>query len=242
MTPCRKSRKISPNVRQRQRRVTLEALRRARADAGLTISELAKRAGVSRDTVSNAERGLHSLQATTLHKVAHALGKAPSELLAEEERLTPKALSSSPEPTFDDVLDDEQRLALIKNLEDEIRHFAARWHDELKNAQSQDRYWHGGVQVLATGYTDIILRRDLLRKVKGIGKLSKEEQHQTFIENQSDPEFLAAMKLMEAWAYMSKAADKVDEAASDLWGAWGVREEAEQRRKAFSVIQGDLSA
>jgi transcriptional regulator with XRE-family HTH domain len=109
LTPCRKSRKISPNVRQRQRRVTLEALRRARADAGLTISELAKRSGVSRDTVSNAERGLHSLQATTLYKVAHALGKAPSELLAEEERLTPKAQSSSPEPTFDDALGDEQR-------------------------------------------------------------------------------------------------------------------------------------
>ena len=109
LTLCGIKRKISPNIRQRQRRVTLEALRRARADAGLTISELAKRAGVSRDTVSNAERGLHSLQATTLHKVAHALGKAPSELLAEEERLTPKARSSSPEPTFDDALGDEQR-------------------------------------------------------------------------------------------------------------------------------------
>lgn len=109
LTLCGIKGKIFPNVRQRQRRVTLEALRRARADAGLTISELAKRAGVSRDTVSNAERGLHSLQATTLHKVAHALGKAPSELLAEEERLTPKARSSSPEPTFDDALGDEQR-------------------------------------------------------------------------------------------------------------------------------------
>ncbi len=59
----------------------------ARADAGLTISELAKRAGVSRDTLSKAERGQHSLQASTLSKIAGALGKRPSELLAEEERL-----------------------------------------------------------------------------------------------------------------------------------------------------------
>jgi transcriptional regulator with XRE-family HTH domain len=69
---------------------------------------LAKRAGVSRDTISNAERGLHSLQASTLHKVARALGKAPSELLAEEERLVPKARSSSLEPSLLDGLEGEQ--------------------------------------------------------------------------------------------------------------------------------------
>jgi transcriptional regulator with XRE-family HTH domain len=100
---------MSRKIRQRTRRLVLKALRMARADAGLTISELAKRAGVSRDTISNAERGQHSLQATTLHKVAQALGRAPSELLAEEERLTPKAPSSSLEPTFNDVLDGERR-------------------------------------------------------------------------------------------------------------------------------------
>jgi transcriptional regulator with XRE-family HTH domain len=109
---CRRKGKISDNVRQRQRRPTLEALRRARVDAGLTISELAKRADVSRDTISHAERGRHSLQGPTLSKIAHALGRVPSELLAEEEKLAPKAESrSSPEPSFDDVLDDERRAA-----------------------------------------------------------------------------------------------------------------------------------
>jgi len=104
---------MSCNVRQRQRRPTLEALRRARVDAGLTISELAKRAGVSRDTISHAERGRHSLQGPTLGKIARALGRVPSELLAEEERLSPKKAPgrSSPEPSFDDVLDDERRAA-----------------------------------------------------------------------------------------------------------------------------------
>jgi len=77
----------------------------------LTISGLAKRAGVSRDTISNAERGLHSLQASTLHKVAQALGKAPSELLAEEEKLSPTVESSSLELSFDGALDDERREA-----------------------------------------------------------------------------------------------------------------------------------
>jgi transcriptional regulator with XRE-family HTH domain len=112
LTLCGIKRKISCNVRQRQRRPTLEALRRARVDAGLTISELAKRAGVSRDTISHAERGRHSLQGTTLSKIAHALGRVPSELLAEEERLAPKVESrSSLEPSLNDVLEEERRAA-----------------------------------------------------------------------------------------------------------------------------------
>src|SRR5215213_2629413 len=112
---------MSCNVRQRQRRPTLEALRRARVDAGLTISELAKRAGVSRDTISNAERGRHSLQGPTLRKIAHALGKAPSELLAEEERLSPKAESrSSREPP------------LFNGFEEELR---AEWQAAVDNAR-----------------------------------------------------------------------------------------------------------
>jgi transcriptional regulator with XRE-family HTH domain len=112
LTLCGIKAKISHNVRQQQRRPTLKALRRARADAGLTISELAKRAGVSRDTISKAERGLHSLQATTLFKVAQALGRTPSELLAEEEKLAPKAESrSSLQASFNAALEDMQRTA-----------------------------------------------------------------------------------------------------------------------------------
>jgi transcriptional regulator with XRE-family HTH domain len=57
---------------------------------------LAKRAGVARDTLSNAEKGRHSLQGPSLSKIARALGKAPSELMAEEERLAPKAQASLP--------------------------------------------------------------------------------------------------------------------------------------------------
>ena len=124
LTTCWKKRKISLDVRQQTRRPILKALRRARADAGLTISELARRAGVSRDTISNAERGLHSLQASTLHKVAQALGKAPSELLAEEERLIPKVESrSSLEPSlFNGVEDERRRTELAKWLEERCGH------------------------------------------------------------------------------------------------------------------------
>jgi transcriptional regulator with XRE-family HTH domain len=112
---------MSYSIRQRLRRPRLKALRMARADAGLTISELAKRAGVSRDTISKAERGLHSLQASTLYKVAQALGKAPSQLLAEEERLVPKAESrSSLEPSLFDGAEEERR-AVWEAAVDEAR-------------------------------------------------------------------------------------------------------------------------
>jgi transcriptional regulator with XRE-family HTH domain len=51
-----------------------ESAEDGRTDAGLTISELAKRAGVLRDTISNVKRGQHSLQAPTLNKLARAPG------------------------------------------------------------------------------------------------------------------------------------------------------------------------
>ena len=61
---------------------------------------MAERAGIARDTWSKTERGLHSPQASTLHKMAGALGMSASELLALEEELSPKVtppLSESPE-------------------------------------------------------------------------------------------------------------------------------------------------
>jgi transcriptional regulator with XRE-family HTH domain len=103
----------------------------ARADAGLTISELAKRAGVSRDTISTAERGHHSLQAATLNKLARALNKTPSALLAEEERLVPKAESrSSLEPSLFNGLEDERRLRYLRGWRAFVHGLARRWEKE----------------------------------------------------------------------------------------------------------------
>ena len=118
----------------------MKALRMARADAGLTISELAQRAGVSRDTISHAEKGQHSLQATTLNKVARALGKTPSEMLAEEERLAPKVESrSSLEPSFNDVLEDERREAIYDIVLTAARRQAEQDRQAANRAAESDR-------------------------------------------------------------------------------------------------------
>jgi transcriptional regulator with XRE-family HTH domain len=219
----------------------VDEVRRLRLEKGWSQNELAYHAKLAPSVISLIETGKRDPNATTLRKLANALEVRIPDLF--EERGSGKAQRrSSPEPTFNDVLDDERRLALMKSLEDEIRYFTARWQEQLKNAQDEDRYWHASVQLIASGYSDILLRRDLLRRVHGIGKLSKQDQHQKFIEDRSDPEFQAAMHLMEAWAYMSTAADEVEEAADALWGDWVIREEAEQRRATFRLIQEKRSA
>lgn len=81
--------------------------RRRRADH-LRVGEAGRRL---EGTISYAERGCHNLQGPTLSKIAHALGRAPSELLAEE-RLSPKAESrSSREPSLFNGLEKEGRKA-----------------------------------------------------------------------------------------------------------------------------------
>jgi transcriptional regulator with XRE-family HTH domain len=242
---------MSHSVTRSKRRPILKALRMARADAGLTISELAERAGVSRDTISNAEKGRHGLQATTLHKLSTALGKAPSELLAEEERLAPKVerRSSRLEPTLDDVLEGERLIAAAKRFKENLRHFTDQWQEELKDPQKQGLYWCAGVQTTAIGFTELLSKLGLFemiaRKISEVGEQSPagliaEMKKGRSGRAMSDPEFVAAMDLLAAFEEMHEVSDQVLEADDAV--DWIAVEEAEQRRKAFSVIQGDLSA
>ncbi len=57
--------------------VKLKNLRRQRV---LTIEQLAAQAGVSKNTISKAERG-GSIYPSTVHKLATALGVEPGELV-----------------------------------------------------------------------------------------------------------------------------------------------------------------
>ena len=56
----------------------------------------------------------------------------------------------------------------------------------------------------------------------------------------SDPDFRVSMALLAAFEDMHEASDHVFEVDETV--DWITIKEAEQRRKAFSVIQGDLSA
>jgi transcriptional regulator with XRE-family HTH domain len=67
-------------------------------------TELAYHAGLAPSVISQIENGKRDPSARTLRKLAEALNVEVGDLF-------PKAQSSSPEPSFDDVLDDERRAA-----------------------------------------------------------------------------------------------------------------------------------
>lgn len=60
-------------------------VRTARAEAGLTLMKLADKSGVTRDTISKIERGVHTPQAGTLAKLAKALDRPVSYFTEEGE-------------------------------------------------------------------------------------------------------------------------------------------------------------
>jgi DNA-binding XRE family transcriptional regulator len=66
--------------------VPLSTLRAARLAARLRQDDLARRAGVSRTVVSNAERYPESLTKASATRIAAALGLAPEDLLARQAR------------------------------------------------------------------------------------------------------------------------------------------------------------
>jgi transcriptional regulator with XRE-family HTH domain len=58
-------------------------LRIARSRAGMTLMELEAASGVGASTISKIERGVSQPQATTLHKLAEALGVSVADLFGE---------------------------------------------------------------------------------------------------------------------------------------------------------------
>ncbi len=59
-------------------------LRRARRGRALSQQDLSAATGVAQATLSDLERGKRGARASTLRKLAEALGVEPAELMAEE--------------------------------------------------------------------------------------------------------------------------------------------------------------
>ena len=62
-----------------------EALRLARAKAGLEQAQLAERVDVNQGQVSDWERGYNGCRLGMLHKLAEALGCSPADLMIRQE-------------------------------------------------------------------------------------------------------------------------------------------------------------
>ena len=61
-----------------------DSLRRLRAENALTLRALAETSGVSYDTINKLELGRRPAHASTIRKLAHALGVEPRELMQGE--------------------------------------------------------------------------------------------------------------------------------------------------------------
>jgi transcriptional regulator with XRE-family HTH domain len=62
-----------------------DSLRRLRAERALTLRDLAQISGVSYDTINKLELGRRPAHASTIRKLANALGVEPRELMQGEE-------------------------------------------------------------------------------------------------------------------------------------------------------------
>jgi transcriptional regulator with XRE-family HTH domain len=58
-----------------------DSLRRLRAENALTLRALAETSGVSYDTINKLELGRRPAHASTIRKLAHALGVEPRKLM-----------------------------------------------------------------------------------------------------------------------------------------------------------------
>lgn len=63
--------------------VDVEKLRALRRSQVLSVRELAKEADVNKNTVYNLEHGSGNAHASTIRKLASALGVSPADLLAD---------------------------------------------------------------------------------------------------------------------------------------------------------------
>jgi transcriptional regulator with XRE-family HTH domain len=219
----------------------MERIRQLRKAKGLSQAKLAVMADMDPATLNRLEQGKGNPNIRTLERVAGALGVEVADLLGKAS--APPSL----EPSFNDVLDDERRIAAIKRFEENLRHFTGQWREELKDPQKQGRYWCVGVQATAIGLTELISKLDLFRRIGEVGEgspsgLIPEIKKGRNGRAMSDPEFVAAMDLLTTFHDMHKAADEALEADAAAEDDWLAREEAAQRRKAFSVIQGEMTA
>jgi transcriptional regulator with XRE-family HTH domain len=218
-------------------------IRRLREEKGWNQTELGFHADMSPSIVSLIENGKRNPSTATLAKIASALEVEVVDLFPKGTR------RSSPEPSFNDVLEGERQLGAAKTFTDNLNHFAQKWREEAREPENQGVYWCLGVQATAIGLTDIFRK---LGFSKIIGRKLREVKEQTpagLVEEikkgksgraMSDPDFRVFMDLLSAFEDMHEASDQVLEVDETV--DWITIKEAEQRRKAFSVIQGDLSA
>ncbi len=132
----------------------MDRIRQLRKERGLSQAKLAVMADMDPATLNRLERGTGNPNLKTLERVANVLDVGVADLL-------PKALRrSSPEPTFNDVLDGERR-ASLRSWVGFVGRLADRWAEEIEERGAAKKHvmmlpnLHWAVEIMGT-YTDVV--------------------------------------------------------------------------------------
>src|SRR5215213_8038014 len=224
----------------------METLRRLRTEKGLSQARLAARAELDPSTVNQIERGAREASPATLRKLADALDVSIADLL---EDTSPKARSSSPEPSLFNGLEDERREALeilFDNLRIHIIGTADRW---IRAAETGYAFWSEDAAIAFSiemrdeaahlyGFVSEALEPALEGLFRGTLTLRSEQR-----------------KLIQAVEHLNKAVEMANNAADAVapprepteedWAAfaefaeklWEEMDEVEQRRQLREVTE-----
>jgi transcriptional regulator with XRE-family HTH domain len=231
----------------------LEELKRLREEKGWSQTRLAQESGVDRATINQVEGGRRSPTISTLELLATALGAEVADFFPKAQAPLPfddaRRRGAKEEAEYARSSTVPDRIGAAKTFEDNLRHFTEKWREEIKDPHKQGVYWCAGVQATAIGLTDLFGKLGFTEMIgRKIGEVGQQSPGGLIEEMKkgksgraiSDPEFVAAMDLLKAFEDMHDASDQVLEADETV--DWITIKEAEQRREAFSIIQGDLSA
>src|SRR5215208_1343798 len=182
--------------------VWMDRIRQLRKERGLSQVKLAVMADMDPATLNRLERGTGNPNLKTLERVAEALGVEVADFF-------PKAPGrSSPEPSFNDVLDEERQIGAAKTFTDNLNHFANKWQEEAKAPEKQGVHWCLGVQASAIGFTDLFGKLGFTELITRKFAEIREQSSSGLIEEMkkgrsgramSDPEFVVAMELLKAF-------------------------------------------
>ena len=140
----------------------MDRLTRLRERKGYSQRALAKESGVSPATIYELENGRRRPNPSTLRKLAGALNVEVVELLEAD---YPKASATSPQPSFNDFLEEGRREDVYEPWAEFVNSFVDRWERKINEGVLD----HGSVME----FTDIV--GDLMPV---LGPLAREEKYE----------------------------------------------------------------
>ena len=137
----------------------MERIRELRNLKNVSQARLAVTAGMDPATLNRIEQGKGNPNLKTLEKLANALEVSVADLLSDSPKVE---APPSPELPFNDVLEEERRVAYLRALREFVTQLAERW---VRKSESDDPDWNADPAETALDLLDVLLRGKVLGNV-----------------------------------------------------------------------------